>query len=155
FEGPLRDALHAFKYRGGRHVADVLAPKMAFVWKRQKMSADLLVPVPLYPSREAKRGYNQAAILASALSREIEIPTANRVLKRVRNTPSQTGFDREGRRQNVAGAFVCADGLDLAGRTVTLVDDVATTGATLDACADALMAAGAKAISAFTLARAP
>ena len=155
FEGEIRDLIHALKYRGAASVARAVAPHMAVAWQRYGMDADLLIPVPLHPEREAKRGYNQAYLLAAALSPHIACPVAPHVLERVRNTTSQTQLNLEERRQNVTGAFAVVPGLDLSGSKVTLIDDVATTGSTLDACAQMLLQANAETVSAFTLARAP
>ncbi len=136
-------------------MVDLLAPRMAEAWQGAPLRSEVLVPVPLYPEREARRGYNQAALLARALGRYLELPVATRALVRIRNTASQTQLNREERRANVSGAFVLQKDVELAGRYVTLVDDVATTGATLEACAAALGAEGVKGVNAFTLARAP
>lgn len=155
FAPPIREVLHALKYRGGGAVVTTLAAKMGAAWRQQGMESDLLLPVPLHPSREVKRGYNQATLLALALGKQVDVPVWTRVLMRVRNTPSQTKLNRQERKENMADAFVCAAGLNLAGMRVTLIDDVATTGATLDACAGVLLQAGAAAVNAFTLARAP
>lgn len=155
FEEPIRSAIHALKYRGGTQVVETLAAPLAQAWRAQGMTSDLLAPVPLHTRREARRGYNQAAVLARALGAQLGLPTASRALQRVRDTASQTRLNREARRQNVAEAFVVFPGLELHGLCVTLVDDVATTGATLNACAVALLEAGAQTVNAFTLARAP
>ncbi len=153
FEGHIRDVIHALKYRGGAEVAPLLGRRMAEAWQRYAIKSDLLVPVPLYPDRQLQRGYNQSALLALALSQEIGIPVSVQGLIRVRNTASQTKLNQEERRKNVAAAFACYGDVSFAGKHVTLVDDVATTGATLDACADVLLANQAKAVNAFTLAR--
>lgn len=155
FEEPIRSAIHALKYRGGSQVVEALAAPLAQAWRTHGMTGDLLVPVPLHARREARRGYNQATVLAHVLGAQLRLPTASRVLQRVRDTASQTRLNREARRQNVAEAFGAFPGLDLHDVCVTLVDDVATTGATLNACAVVLLEAGAKAVNAFTLARAP
>jgi ComF family protein len=154
FEGAVRDAIHALKYRGAEHIADVLAVKMADAWRYYDMMGDLLVPVPLHPEREAQRGYNQAKLLARALAPKIARPLADDTLYRVRPTRSQAHLDRKERWKNVADAFTCPDAVDLSGLSVVLIDDVATTGATLDACAVALLTRGAKQVSALTLAHA-
>jgi ComF family protein len=154
FEGAVRDAIHALKYRGAGSIANVLAVKMAEAWRYYDMIGDLLVPVPLHPEREAQRGYNQATLLARALAPQISVPLAEDVLYRVRPTRSQTHLDRKERWDNVADAFACPESLDLSDLSVTLIDDVATTGATLDACAVALLTRGAKQVSALTLAHA-
>jgi len=155
FEEPIRSAIHALKYRGGAQVIEVLARPLTQAWRALDMTSDLLVPVPLHKRREARRGYNQALVLAQALGAQLQLPTASRALHRVRDTASQTHLNRAARHRNVADAFAVFPGLDLAGLMVTLVDDVATTGATLNACAVVLLEAGAKAVNAFTLARAP
>jgi len=155
FEGAIRDALHALKYRGGRQTAVPLAQVMAHAWAYHGLTSNVLMPVPLFPQREAQRGYNQATLLAKALGRILRLPVASQVLTRVRNTPSQTKLDKAARKHNVAGAFALRESLDLTGWRVTLIDDVATTGATLDACAAVLLASGATEVHAFTLARAP
>lgn len=155
FDDQIRDALHALKYRGGTALVAPLAPRMAEAWRSNGMQCDLLIPVPLHPKRETQRGYNQAAVLARALGHEIRVSVAERALARTRNTASQTRLNRQERKQNVEAAFICEAPTLVAGRHVTLIDDVATTGATLDACATALLAQGAQRVSAFTLARAP
>jgi len=155
FEGHIRDVIHALKYRGARDVARTLGRRMAEAWRFHAMQSDVLVPVPLHPSREIKRGYNQAAIIAEALGHEVRIPVVEQVLLRVRNTVSQIKLNRQERQENVGGAFACVEDAVFVGKRVTLVDDVATTGATLNACAVALQASGAKSVNAFTLARAP
>jgi ComF family protein len=113
---------------------------------------DALVPVPLHPARIRSRGFAPAAILARVAARALGAP-AVAGLQRVRDTPSQTGLDRPGRRRNVAGAF--APGRAAPGPTVWLVDDVVTTGATLGEAARALRAAGARRVAAICLARTP
>ena len=155
FEEPIRSAIHALKYRGGVQIVEALAEPLALAWRTWDLHSDLLVPVPLHARREARRGYNQAQVLAHALGTQLGLPTASRALQRVRDTTSQTRLNREARHRNVADAFAVFPGLELTGVTVTLVDDVATTGATLNACATVLLEAGAAAVNAFTLARAP
>ena len=110
-----------------------------------------LIPVPLHPEREQKRGYNQSVLLARELGRILNVPVVEDELVRTRNTASQTHLSREERLTNVAGAFACKTQHRFAGKRVTLIDDVATTGATLDASALALLAYGAEKVGAFTL----
>jgi ComF family protein len=127
---------------------------MAEFWLRCPEKIDMIVPVPLHPDRERQRGYNQAALLAKPLAHLIERPVEMEALVRVRATRSQTTLNSSERRRNVADAFVCVKGEDMAGRDIMVVDDVATTGATLDACAAALLACEVRSVRAFTLARA-
>lgn len=125
---------------------------MAEGWNRFALEADLLVPVPISRTRQRQRGYNQAAMLARALAENVAIPFYPQALHRVRSTPSQVGLDRNARRENVRGAFV-ADPRWVRGKRVVVVDDVCTSGATLEACAAALYQAGAVSVWGFTLAR--
>jgi ComF family protein len=111
-------------------------------------SADVAVPVPLHFRKERVRGFNQARALAS----ELELPLLD-VLRRTRYTPSQTGLSAPKRKANVDGAFVLRRNMDVAGLRVVLVDDVSTTGATMEACAAVLRSAGAADVSAVTAAR--
>ncbi len=115
----------------------------------------LLVPVPLHRWRLLHRRYNQAALLAQAIHRETGLAWDPRILRRVRATPSQGSLTAAGRRRNVAGAFVPHDDADLKldGRRVILVDDVLTTGATVEACANVLRRGGAQRVDVLTLAR--
>lgn len=154
FEGAVRTAIHRLKYRNGRMLAGPFGQLMAAGWDRLGIEVDVIVPVPLHPQRLRQRGYNQAALLARELARHTGLPSHEGALSRVRHTASQMALDAAARRDNVRGAFRCTDG-QLRGRRVLLIDDVCTTGATLDACADALRAAGAIAVWGFTLARAP
>jgi len=154
FEGPVRVAVHRLKYRGRRSLAEPLGALMADWWAQHPAEIDLVVPVPLHPRRLRQRGYNQAALLAAVLAGRIQQPLAEGVLFRVRYTRPQMELKEVERRRNVRGAFRGRDGT-VRGRRILLVDDVCTTGATLEACADALRKAGAAEVWALTLARAP
>lgn len=159
FEGTLRDVVHALKYGGRRSIAPRLGALMRTAGRDVLASADLVVPVPLHRRREWSRGFNQAHLLATALGPEVAD-----LLVRVRHTSPQADLPAAQRHGNVRGAFALnrretarrAPGgrADLAGITILLVDDVATTGATLDACARVLAEAGATEVRALTAARA-
>ena len=157
YEGALRAIVHAFKYDGRRSLAAPLARLMAAHGADVIAGAEVAVPVPLHPRRRRARGYNQAADLAARLP----LPSVE-ALRRTRHTPSQTGLPAARRHRNVRGAFAPARRWPLfdpaarvRGRVVLLVDDVATTGATLEACARALAAMGAREVRALTVARVP
>jgi ComF family protein len=154
FGGPVRAALHQLKYGGERRAVPALAAAMAARWRAAGLGGDLLVPVPVHAARARKRGYDQAALLAVAVAERLGQP-CRPVLLRTRDTTPQFELGRRARRSNVAGAFAVAPGAGrvVEGRWPILVDDVATTGATLLACAEALYAAGAVTVSALTVAR--
>jgi ComF family protein len=154
FSGPVRVALHRLKYSGERRAVPRLATAMAARWRAAGAGGDLLVPVPVHAERARRRGYDQAALLAEAVSRSLGLP-CRPILVRTRNTAPQFELGRRARRSNVAGAFTLRPdaGPLVGGRWPILVDDVATTGATLLACAEALYEAGAVAVSALTAAR--
>ena len=151
YEGALRAIVHALKYEGRRSLAVPLAMLM------RERGADLLdgahaaVPVPLHPSRRRARGFNQAADLAKHLGLPI-----SPALRRVRATEAQAGLPAARRHGNVRGAFVATRAAaQFRGRTILLVDDVSTTGATLEACARALKEEGIREVRALTAARVP
>lgn len=153
FEGPVRQAIHRLKYSNLTAVAPTLALLLQRAYTEAGWTADLVAPVPLHPARQRRRGYNQAERLARPLAESLALPSAPGCLRRVRATADQIGLDAGGRRANVAGAFAVARPASVAGRTVLLIDDVATTGCTLDACGRALLDAGATAVYALVLAR--
>jgi len=114
---------------------------------------DLIVPVPLHRRRLWWRGFNQAAILAEEISRRLAVPLDVTAIVRTRATAAQTTRDHDARRRNVRRAFAVARPARIAARSILLVDDVMTTGATADECARVLLAAGARSVDVFTLAR--
>jgi ComF family protein len=156
YEGALREIIHAMKYDGRRLLARPLGAMMRAAGSDLLRDAACVVPVPLHPWRRMRRGFNQATDLA----RQLEGPVVH-ALWRTRATLPQTRLTGAARRRNVRRAFTLSPLLarsvrrrHLAGRVVVLVDDVRTTGATLDACAAVLKAAGAREVRALTVARA-
>jgi len=157
FAGPVRAALHDLKYAGERRLADPLGAAIARRWSRVGIGAEVVVPVPVHADRERRRGYDQAALIAEVAARHLGLPSV-RALERGRATVAQFELGRDERAANVAGAFRPRRSLRhapeaIAGRWVLLVDDVVTTGATLAASAEALETAGARVVSAITVAR--
>lgn len=152
FTGVSRRALHALKYDGERRLAPLLGAAVARRWGRAGVAGDALVPVPASPDRVRERGYDQAALIATEAARRLRLPVLQ-ALERTRATTAQFDLDRAARASNLGGAFRVVEGVALRGRWIVLVDDVVTTGATLAACAVALLDAGASAVSAVAVAR--
>lgn len=159
FEGEVQPWMHRFKYpRRGLFGRDVRAEAVVAAWAREAASRapaprpDAVVPVPLHPSRLRARGFNPAALLAGEIASALQLPFHPVALQRLRDTPSQTGLDRAARRRNVAGAFRARA---LGAARVWLVDDVVTTGATLQEAARALRRAGAAFVVGVCAARTP
>jgi ComF family protein len=141
------------KYRPNRRLAAVFAAWLHELFSKESWDADLLVAVPLAASRQRQRGYNQVELIALALSKTIELPYDPHALQRIRDTSSQVGLDPAERWGNVSGAFSAHPGI-VRGRSVLLLDDLVTTGATLAACASALLSGGARRVFGLTVARA-
>ncbi|MCA1668479.1 MAG: ComF family protein [Thermomicrobia bacterium] len=152
FAPPVRECIHALKYEGQRGYAAVLAAAARTALTRLPV-ADAIVPVPLARERQRERGFNQSVLIARCLAGDT-LPVMPAWLNRTRETPPQVGHDRETRHANVAGAFACPDPAAVRGQRILLLDDVATTGATLDACARALRAAGVTSVHALVVAKA-
>lgn len=152
YEEPLTAVVRALKFRRldylGRHLGEALAARFA----AQLGAIDLVVPVPLHWRRRLRRGYNQAERMATPLARELGLPVVP-LLRRTRSTPPQSLLGRAARVANLRRAFQVSDPARLRGRHLLLVDDVATTGATLEAAAAVLRAAGAAAVTAVTAGR--
>ena len=151
--GVMRDAIHRLKYSDQSRLADPLASFLIRWWEMNPLPTDLVIPVPLHPQREKERGYNQAELLSRRLSAAIGLPHEKKSLSRTRYTQPQVGLGAIERHKNVAGAFRCVDNM-VAGQSILLIDDVTTTGATLEAAALALTQAGACEVWGLTVARA-
>jgi ComF family protein len=149
---PVDRLLHAFKYSGDLALADVLAKPLA-QRAADHPKPDLLIPMPLHPGRLRERGFNQSLEIAKLISRWLDIPLAADACRRTRDTPPQAGLKWKERRRNVRGAFACD--LDLSGGKIAILDDVITTGATLNEICRILKARGASEVSAWVVARTP
>jgi ComF family protein len=153
YESELRALIVLLKYNRVRPLARPLAGWLSVLLHQEPQlgAVDAIVPVPLYPGRQRTRGYNQAELLARELSRWTGLPVWLGWLRRIKDTPSQTGLTPLQREGNVRGAFACED--KRAENRILLVDDVCTTGATLNGCARALKRAGAARVNAVAVAR--
>jgi competence protein ComFC len=152
YEGVIRDCVHALKYENNQGLGEFFTNLLGVLVREAGWYPDLVMPVPLSAQRFAERGYNQAACIARPLATHLGTRYHPFGLARTRDTPSQVGLSGEARRHNVAGAFTASPEI-VAGKEVLVVDDVMTTGATMEACADVLRSAGAEAIYCLTLGR--
>ncbi|HUK56292.1 MAG TPA: ComF family protein [Nitrospiria bacterium] len=154
YEGVLAEAIHLFKYRGKtllvRPLGGLLLPAM-----ERLSEADVLAPVPLHPSRLREREFNQALLLCDFIRAESGLPVLPDALERTRETPPQIGLSHQDRWRNVRRAFIPKRPERLEGRRIVLIDDVLTTGATVNDCARVLKRAGAERVCVLTVARTP
>jgi competence protein ComFC len=153
FSGPLREALHRLKYRQDIGLGEVLSNHLNQLVNQQNWQFELITAVPLSQNRLRQRGYNQASLLAWPIALARRIPYLRDSIKRIKDTRSQVGLTVHERSKNVEDAFR-ANPQQVSGKRVLIVDDVTTTGATIRACAEALLAAGASGVYGITLARA-
>jgi ComF family protein len=154
YESPLDAVILALKFRRLDYLGRHLAQELAAAFGGELHAADLVVPVPLHWTRRVARGFDQAERIAVPLAARLGLPVAG-ALRRRRATGAQARLGRAARLTNLTGAFRVDRARSVAGRRVLLVDDVATTGATLEAAAGALRAAGAAEVLAVTAARTP
>ena len=156
YRGLMRSAIHSFKYRNRRELAVPLASLLceAVTGKLGRASWEVLLPVPTTRLRHRERGYNQALLLARAAASELPGRLRERAVRRIRPSPfSQSKLSRRERRENVRDAFAVASPPDIAGCQVLVIDDIMTTGATMDQMAMALRRAGALRVYGAVLAR--
>jgi ComF family protein len=154
--GIVRHIIHEFKYGRQVHLRHLVARWLCAAFDDPRLRArhfDLVVPVPLHPTRQRERGFNQALLLAELLSAQVSI-CCGPVLERIRYTTTQTALDRAERIENLHNAFRLRKNADVRGLRVLLIDDVLTTGSTLSECARVLKRAGATSVYAATAARA-
>jgi len=152
YTGPAKNLIKEMKFRNTRSCAEILARVMSdsFIKHSCGFSPEIVIPVPLHKSRKNERGYNQSALIAKSVSKLLKIPFSNSLLRRVRNTPSQRGLNPGARIKNVKAAFRVRGKIPA---NVLLIDDVATTGATVNECASTLKSSGAVRITALTFAK--
>ncbi len=152
YSGPVRDAITRFKYNNHRFLAGALGELLARRIRGEALGSFRVAPVPLHRNRLKSRGYNQSALLGRCVSEKLGLQYEPNALERVRDTDPQVGRNLKARLANVKGAFG-AGSADLDGKDILLVDDLSTTGATLEACAKAARNAGAASVRAVVLAR--
>jgi len=153
YEGVLRQLIHRFKYGGRRELAEFLGGRMVQTLQHISWPAfDYIVPVPLHIKRERERGFNQAYLLACVVNRHTGTPVFRGFI-RTKPTQHQTLLDKTLREQNLLGAFKVTDKSSIKGKTLLLIDDVYTTGSTVDECSRTLLDAGAQNVFVLTCAR--
>jgi ComF family protein len=154
-EGVVRDCILRFKYNRemyfGPHLVDWLlgAAQRWIDWRE----VDAIVPVPLHPRKQRQREFNQAEYLAAALGRAVGVPVLKGKVRRIKDTGTQTKLGAEARARNLRGAFAVRDETIFKGKRLVLLDDVFTTGATMDSCAKTMKSAGAREVVALAVAR--
>ncbi|MDP3727162.1 MAG: ComF family protein [bacterium] len=152
----VRELIHTYKYAGARELASLFAGELAAYLRAygvRPSGSAVLIPIPLHPSRERERGFNQAHLIAVALGERLGLPVAD-ALRRVRANEPQVSLDSfEKRRANIAGVFRVADPAAVTGRTAILIDDVSTSGATLGEAAKTLRQAGCRTVWAMVIAK--
>jgi len=153
FDAPLQNALHTLKYRRNVGIGSALATQIREFIISLQWPVDLLVPVPLGKKRLKERGYNQVSLIAKPLSYETGLKYTHRALWKARETRSQVGLTISQRQENVRNAYQANPDV-VKRKSILLMDDVATTGSTVQACTEALFSAGAQDVYAITVARA-
>ncbi len=146
-------ALYQFKYKGKREYGEALGEEMAFFMEDyiRRIQPDALIPIPIYPAKKRKRGYNQAEVLARAIGKSLELPVEADLVRRIRNTRALKSLNFKERLNNLKNAFIL-DGNSVKLNTIIIVDDIYTTGSTIDAVAKVFLEAGVKNIYFITLA---
>ena len=147
---PVKCALHRMKYEGYFALADPLAKLMVQAWPRWQSAIDIVIPIPLHSERKRQRGYNQAELLVKEVQQSLNWLSVPEALRRPKRTSPQVGLNLNQRQRNVHRAFA-ADASIVAGKRVLLVDDVCTSGSTLDSAARVVLDAGALSVDAFCL----
>lgn len=152
YAGPLRSAIHSLKYKNNIGLGDFFAGYLIELLRSKSFPVNLIVPVPLSKSRIRTRGFNQSLLLARPVSFYLQIPLSNTALRRIKETDSQVHLNAQEREQNMAGAF-SGNPATLKGKDVLLVDDIITTGATMNQCAAAILESGARSVYGISLAK--
>jgi competence protein ComFC len=153
YSGPAQEAIHSLKYKRNLALGSVLAKPLAEIVQKSGWKVDLVVPIPLSKSRMRFRGYNQAALISRPLAAQLNIQHSSNAVKRIRNTSTQIELDVNKRFTNLLDAFY-ANPATLKKRNILVIDDVITTGATMQNCTNALLKAGAENIYCLSVARA-
>ncbi|SES84135.1 comF family protein [Natronincola peptidivorans] len=153
YEGRIKGLVFRFKYHDATYLSRYMAYMMADIMKKEKIKGDKLMAVPLYHRKEKERGYNQSHLLAKYISKHMEIPYEKANLTRVEDTKVMHNLSKKQRKLNVENAFKIIKPMGIIGKEIILIDDIFTTGTTVDACSRLLLEAGAKEVNVVTFAR--
>lgn len=152
YKGAVRGAIHRLKYDNDMGLAEIMADQLIEFYRTQRWQVDMIIPVPLFENKQIERGYNQSALLAIPMSLKLGIKYRSNAIIRIKNTKSQVGLSEAERWKNMSDAFM-ANPHVVNNKTILIIDDVTTTGATMNSVALAARKAGAKAIYCLTFAR--
>ena len=152
YQTGIRKALHQLKYKNDLGMGDILGQKCAHFMKSLSWSIDIISSVPLGKRRRKERGYNQAALIAYPMALLLNTPYESNIVKRVKETHSQIDYSADQRKENMQNAFISNSNV-IRGKNILIVDDVITTGSTMDSCADALLRGGANNVYGLSVAR--
>lgn len=152
YEGAIKTLIYKLKYSKGKYLAPYLSLFLLDEFAKQDWNVDVVIPVPLFASREKKRGFNQATLLSSQFTNMLNLPIDTQTLIRIKNTPTQTKLTKQERKINLTKAFKVTNKQNVKNKNILLIDDVFTTGATIEECSEVLKKAGAKNIYILTLA---
>ncbi|MFH1837220.1 MAG: ComF family protein [Candidatus Omnitrophota bacterium] len=157
YQGTICKCLRKLKYFGNRQMLPVfkeIIERSSLKDIVKNTNIDIIIPIPLFQKRHQNRGFNQSDIFSVLLSDLVSIPADLNCLEKIKHTRPQTGLNRQGRKINITkNVFTIRSSLKIRGKTILLVDDILTTGTTLDRCAEKLLDSGAKAIYGFTIAK--
>lgn len=154
YEDPIREIIRKLKYDNKKYLAHTFSNMIAGEVSRMDVSFDIVIPVPLYYKRLKYRGYNQSELLTESLKTKLNLNVDTTALIKIRNTRTQANLTRTERMENLKDAFKVTDKAKVKGKTILLIDDVFTTGTTINECSKTLIEAGAKAVYSVTLAHA-
>ena len=152
YKPPITNLIKDFKYNNKKYLAKTLGSFLVESYIINNLNCDIILPVPLYLLREKQRGYNQAYLLAMEFNKQLNLPVNKDILVRTKNTLTQTFLSKQERMKNVKNAFKVTNAQLVKNKVVLLIDDVYTTGSTLNECSECLLLAGAKKVYCLTLA---
>ncbi|MCC5909570.1 MAG: ComF family protein [Clostridiaceae bacterium] len=153
YKGDIQRLVHKFKYSDATYLAKNMAEIMTVTLKKHRVSADIIIAVPLHPNKRRQRGYNQSNLLAKYINRNLGIHYGKKNLIRKKDTKIMHSLSKTERKQNVEDAFQVIKAYEILGKEVLLIDDVFTTGATVNSCSKELMKLGAKSVTVMAFAR--